>query len=193
MKHKEYQTQEKENTIMKRHQSLTNRGRYAGICRQIVLKAAWKRRSKVLSESRQADPAEGATTLSRSPSPLGREIPPPYPQPPSPQRFRRLDVRSGFLNMITWQSYFRPVLKYSEIIQRQSRLFGGWQQRCVLSLSVLQQLVCSIYTPCVKSCAANIHTYYYQYSITPHSFIPGLKPSFSANPSHHSILFLLQD
>jgi len=25
-------------------------------------------------------------------------------------------------------------------------------------------------------------------SITPHSFIPGLKPSFSANPSHHSLL-----
>jgi len=27
----------------------------------------------------------------------------------------------------------------------------------------------------------------------PHSFIPGLKPSFSANPSHHSLLFLLLD
>jgi len=26
-----------------------------------------------------------------------------------------------------------------------------------------------------------------------HSFIPGLKPSFSANPSHRSLLFLLQD
>ena len=30
-------------------------------------------------------------------------------------------------------------------------------------------------------------------SITPHSFIPGLKPSFSANPSHRSLPFLLQD
>jgi len=27
----------------------------------------------------------------------------------------------------------------------------------------------------------------------PHSFIPGLKPSFSANPSHRSFPFLLQD
>jgi len=27
----------------------------------------------------------------------------------------------------------------------------------------------------------------------PHSFIPGLKPSFSANPSHSSLPFLLQD
>ena len=27
----------------------------------------------------------------------------------------------------------------------------------------------------------------------PHSFIPGLKPSFSAYPSHHSLPFLLQD
>jgi len=27
----------------------------------------------------------------------------------------------------------------------------------------------------------------------PHSFIPGLKPSFSANPSHRSLPFLLQD
>ena len=26
-----------------------------------------------------------------------------------------------------------------------------------------------------------------------HSFIPGLKPSFSANPSHRSLAFLLQD
>jgi len=26
----------------------------------------------------------------------------------------------------------------------------------------------------------------------PHSFIPGLKPSFSANPSHHNLPFLLQ-
>ena len=26
----------------------------------------------------------------------------------------------------------------------------------------------------------------------PHSFIPGLKPSFSANPSHRSLPFLLQ-
>jgi len=26
-------------------------------------------------------------------------------------------------------------------------------------------------------------------SITPHSFIPGLKPSFSANPSHCSLFF----
>jgi len=34
--------------------------------------------------------------------------------------------------------------------------------------------------------AANIHTYYW-YSITPHSFIPGLKPSCSANPSHRSL------
>ena len=30
-------------------------------------------------------------------------------------------------------------------------------------------------------------------SITPQSFIPGLKPSFSANPSHRSLPFLLQD
>jgi len=27
------------------------------------------------------------------------------------------------------------------------------------------------------------------FSITPHSFIPGLKPSFSANPSHRSLSF----
>ena len=27
----------------------------------------------------------------------------------------------------------------------------------------------------------------------PHSFIPGLKPSFSANPSHRSLPFLFQD
>jgi len=27
----------------------------------------------------------------------------------------------------------------------------------------------------------------------PHSFIPGLKPSFPANPSHRSLPFLLQD
>jgi len=27
----------------------------------------------------------------------------------------------------------------------------------------------------------------------PHSFIPGLKPSFSANPSHRSLPFLLRD
>jgi len=27
----------------------------------------------------------------------------------------------------------------------------------------------------------------------PHSFIPGLKPSFSANPSHRSLPVLLQD
>jgi len=36
---------------------------------------------------------------------------------------------------------------------------------------------------------ANIYTYYYKYSITPRSFSPGLKPSFSANPSHHSPSF----
>jgi len=30
-------------------------------------------------------------------------------------------------------------------------------------------------------------------SITPHSFIPGLKPSFSAKPSHLSLPFLLPD
>jgi len=29
-------------------------------------------------------------------------------------------------------------------------------------------------------------------SITPHSFIPGLKHSFSTNPSHRSLPFLLQ-
>ena len=29
--------------------------------------------------------------------------------------------------------------------------------------------------------------------LSPHSFIPGLKPSFSANPSLHSLPFLLQD
>jgi len=28
---------------------------------------------------------------------------------------------------------------------------------------------------------------------SPHSFIPGLKPSFSVNPSHSSLPFLLQD
>jgi len=27
----------------------------------------------------------------------------------------------------------------------------------------------------------------------PHSFIPGLKPSFSANPSHRDLPFLLRD
>jgi len=31
------------------------------------------------------------------------------------------------------------------------------------------------------------------YFITPHSFIPGLNLSFSANPSHRSLSFLLQD
>ena len=40
--------------------------------------------------------------------------------------------------------------------------------------------------------AANILTYYYYYSITPHSFIPGLKPSFSANPSHRSLPFFFR-
>ena len=30
-------------------------------------------------------------------------------------------------------------------------------------------------------------------SIAPHSFIPGLKPFFSAYPSHHSLPFLLQN
>ena len=29
--------------------------------------------------------------------------------------------------------------------------------------------------------------------VPPHSFIPGLKPSFSANPFHHNLSFLLQD
>jgi len=29
--------------------------------------------------------------------------------------------------------------------------------------------------------------------IAPRSFIPGLKPSFSVNPSHHDLPFLLQD
>ena len=38
--------------------------------------------------------------------------------------------------------------------------------------------------------AANIHIYYYQFSIT-HSLIPDLKPSFSANPSHCSLSFYL--
>ena len=47
-------------------------------------------------------------------------------------------------------------------------------------------LVCGRY-------AANIYTYYYYYSITPHSFIPGLEPSFSANPSHRYLSFLLPD
>ena len=28
---------------------------------------------------------------------------------------------------------------------------------------------------------------------TPHSFIPGLQPSFAANPYHRSLPFLLQD
>jgi len=45
--------------------------------------------------------------------------------------------------------------------------------------------------------AANVYTYIYVYIISipspPHSFIPGLKPSFFANPSHHSLPFLLQD
>jgi len=41
--------------------------------------------------------------------------------------------------------------------------------------------------------AANIYVYYYYYSVTPRCFIPGLKPSFSANPSHRSLHFLLQD
>ena len=30
-------------------------------------------------------------------------------------------------------------------------------------------------------------------SITPHSFIPGIEPSFSPNPFHRSLPFLLQD
>ena len=30
------------------------------------------------------------------------------------------------------------------------------------------------------------------YSITPHSFIPGLNPSFSANPSHCSLPFFFR-
>ena len=37
--------------------------------------------------------------------------------------------------------------------------------------------------------AADIHTY----PVTPHSFIPGLRPCFSANPSHRSLPFLLLD
>ena len=34
---------------------------------------------------------------------------------------------------------------------------------------------------------------YYLYSVTPRSFIPGLKPSLSANSSHRSLPFLLHD
>jgi len=41
--------------------------------------------------------------------------------------------------------------------------------------------------------AANVYTYYYLYSVTPHSFIPDLKPSFSASPSHCSLPFLFHD
>ena len=36
--------------------------------------------------------------------------------------------------------------------------------------------------------AANSHTYYYLFSVS-HPFIPDLKPSFSANPSHCSLSF----
>ena len=32
-------------------------------------------------------------------------------------------------------------------------------------------------------------TYNYWYSITPHSFVPGLKPSSSASPSHRTFFF----
>ena len=41
----------------------------------------------------------------------------------------------------------------------------------------------------IQSSCCNIYTYY---SITPHSFNPGLKPSFSANPSHHSLPFFFR-
>jgi len=40
--------------------------------------------------------------------------------------------------------------------------------------------------------AANIYIYYSYYSITTHVFIPGLKRSFSANPSHRSLPFFLR-
>ena len=39
--------------------------------------------------------------------------------------------------------------------------------------------------------AANIHIH--TYPNTPRSFIAGLTPSFSANPFHHSLSFILQD
>jgi len=41
----------------------------------------------------------------------------------------------------------------------------------------------NVYYVVSLTCHVNIH---YSYSITPHSFIPGLKP---ANPSHHSLPF----
>ena len=37
--------------------------------------------------------------------------------------------------------------------------------------------------------AANSHTYYISFSSPTHAFIPGLKPSFSANPSYCSLSF----
>ena len=45
----------------------------------------------------------------------------------------------------------------------------------------------------IQSLSANSHTYYYLVFHHPLTFIPGLKPSFSANPSHRSPFFLLQD
>jgi len=61
-----------------------------------------------------------------------------------------------------------------------SALFAmGQQQRCGLSLPVLLLSVPS--------------THRSHHSSHPYSFIPRLKPSFSANPSHRSLPFLLQD
>ena len=41
----------------------------------------------------------------------------------------------------------------------------------------------------IQSSCCNIYTYY---SIIPHCFNPGLKPSFSVNPSHHSLPFFFR-
>jgi len=47
-------------------------------------------------------------------------------------------------------------------------------------------------TNSVKALKASNHAYHYWYSITPHSFIPGLKLYSSANPSHRSLPFFFR-
>jgi len=60
--------------------------------------------------------------------------------------------------------------------------------RCGLLLQTLRGLcLCMSGTSSIGSIDSPLSS-----SITLHSFVPGLKP-FSANPSHHSLPFLLQD
>jgi len=96
-----------------------------------------------------------------------------------------------FLNIIICENFYQFLSSIKRDAHRRQLVHFFLRRGVVLRASIE---CCSTFScrTLYGRYAADIYSCYYQYAVTPHSVIPRLKPSVTANPFHHRRSFLLR-